>query len=140
MKPTPRNRTPSVKAATAIPTPIPTTRSRDTTAMAAAATPTPIPMTRMPSGQAEPKQQRVFLRLRGFTDTPDSQLASPPITPPAADDSFETASKLHINTTGPPQWMLRMRHLQQHTLPELLTPLTVPAKTYTEVSRRDSCG
>ncbi|TID16039.1 hypothetical protein E2P81_ATG08900 [Venturia nashicola] len=139
MKPTPRNRNPSVKAA--VEKPVPTTRLHNTTAKVSTATPTPKPMTRAPSGQAEPEQLRVILKLKGLTTIPNSQLASPPITPvtpPAAHNSIDATPESSSKTTGkdpgavsPPRWM-KMQGLQIPTLPGLSTPLTVPAKTYNE--------
>lgn len=142
MRPTPRNRNPTAKAARATPAPRPTPRSGNTTAKAATATPTPRPMTRSASGQAPPKHPRLIIKVKSDVATSaTSQLASPPITPPAADDTVDTPSKLPSNTTGeatnaftPPQWLLKMQQLQEPTLPGLSTPLTVLAKTYTQVS------
>ncbi|KAE9992782.1 hypothetical protein Vi05172_g13036 [Venturia inaequalis] len=138
MKPSPRIRNPSVKAAAENPTPISQSRSRNTTSKASTATPTPTPKARTPSGQAKPKKQRVTFKLKGLQETPISQLASPPVTPatpPAADDRVDTPSTTTEKDTDavtPLQWMLRMQQLQIPTLPGLSTPLTVPAKTYTE--------
>lgn len=146
MRPTPRTRNPTAKAATATATDLPkskpTPRSHNPTANAATATPTPRPMIRSASGQAPPKHPRLIIKVKSDVATPaTSQLASPPITPPATGDTVDTPSQPPSNTTGeatnavtPPQWLFKMQRLHEPTLPGLSTPLTVLAKTYTQVS------
>lgn len=137
-----RSRGATTNEAISTPGPKPNTRSRNTKTKAP--TSTLQLMTRTRSGQAEPKQQHLTVTAKGSTATPNSQLVSPPFTPttsPATDDSVDKPSELSRITTemdtgavAPPQWMLTMQRLQIPTLAGLSTPLTVPTKSYTEVS------
>ncbi|QDS70396.1 hypothetical protein FKW77_009318 [Venturia effusa] len=138
-RPTPQNRNPAVEVTTVTADPRPTTRGRDITAEAAIDA-TPRPMIRTSSSQA-PRilGRQKFKNDRKLTTTTTSRLVSPSITPLRAHDSAGTPSLRFSKMTGEepdadvlPLWLLKTRPLPTLALPGLSTPLTVPIKTYTE--------